>query len=126
MPSRKTLGRTFRARPTSTTCAGIQKLPYHCWLEARFHPAHFRRELLLHDLPASIRLTAGPTVGLLVTNLTSLRAMRICSNRSFTRRMLSETNEKRGLSKMASCTQRLLKKTAEQHAKVREYLTPFA
>ncbi len=66
MPSRKTLGRTFRAGPTSTTCAGFQKLPYHCWLEARFHPARRRWELLLHDLPASIRLTAGPTVGLLV------------------------------------------------------------
>ena len=38
------------------------------------------------------------------------RAMRICSKRSLTRRMLSATKEKRGLSKMASCTPAMKRK----------------
>ncbi len=58
--------RTFWARPTNAACAGIPKIPCHCWPQARFHPARLQQELLLDNLPASIRLTAGPTVGLLV------------------------------------------------------------
>ncbi len=61
-----TQGRRFGTRPTNTACAGIQKIPCRCWPEARFHPARLRRELLLDNLPASIRLTASPAVGLLV------------------------------------------------------------
>ncbi len=57
---------TFEARQTNTAYAGIQKIPGHCWPEERFHPARLRRELLLDNLPASIWLTASPTVGLLV------------------------------------------------------------